>query len=301
MSRKLSGGMQAAKARLQSVHQEIQGLQSGRAPVQYIPVRDITPSPFQARLDFTGLESLAEDIKANGILQPLIGRKVSGDRVELIAGERRWRAAKLAGLGEVPMMVREATDEQARLYGLRENLERQDLNAFEIASTVLSLIGLSLGLRPEEVRARLVRRTAPDPEVEVALLDALTVVGRDLTRQSFVNHYLPLLDLPAHLLDAIKEGASFNAVRLLRRVGAEQQAEWLPKIVSGEWAVRDVEAAIKASRQKVPKSKGESGPLLSESQRIFKLATAKRLNELPAAKQKKLQKLLAEMESLLQA
>ena len=170
--------MQAAKARLQSVHQEIQGLQLGRAPVQYIPVSDILPSPFQARLDFTGLESLAEDIRANGILQPLIGRKVSGDRVELIAGERRWRAAKLVGLGEVPMMIRDATDEQARLYGLRENLERQDLNAFEVAGTVLSLMGLSMGLSPEEVRARLVRRKEADPGVEVALMDALRALCR---------------------------------------------------------------------------------------------------------------------------
>lgn len=300
MSRKLSGGMQAAQQRLKSVHQEIQGLQAGRLPIQYISTRDIVPSPFQARLDFTGLESLASDIQANGVLQPLIGRRISGDQVELIAGERRWRAAKLAGLAEVPMMLREASDEQARLYGLRENLERQDLNAFEIAKVGLDLMSLSLSMKTDELRAKLVRRGEVDTEIETALAEALAVLGREMTRQSFVNHYLPLLELPEILLAAIRDGASYNAVRLLRRATPEQQKDWLPKIKSGEWGVRDVEAALKNAPKAASKNGGEANTFVGEAQRVFRLASAKRLGQLTPAKQKKVQKLLGELEALLQ-
>ncbi|WP_216326073.1 ParB/RepB/Spo0J family partition protein [Deinococcus aestuarii] len=303
--RKLSSGMQAALQRTQAVHQEIQSLQRERAPVQYLHVDELRPSRFQARMDFTGLDSLARDIEQHGVLVPLLARPVEGG-AELMAGERRWRASRLAAAtvperAYVPVMVREATDEEARLFGLRENLEREDLNGYEVASAALELAALGLTTTAQDVRARLTRRSGVEPEVEAALQDALTVLGRDLTRLSFTKHYLPLLDLPDALREAIRRGASYNAVRLLRRATPDQQAEWLPRIESGEWGVRDVEAALQGARAgaTVPPS-GAAPTLAEETRRVFRLASPRRIERLDAGRQKRLQKLLREVEALLQ-
>ncbi|UBV44594.1 ParB/RepB/Spo0J family partition protein (plasmid) [Deinococcus taeanensis] len=294
--RKLTKGMQAALARTQAVHQDIQDLQRARVPVQYLEVGQLRPSPFQARLDFTDLEGLTDDIRTNGILQPLVARSTA-DGYELIAGERRWRAARRAGLSEVPVMLREATDEQARLYSLKENLERQDLNAFEVASVALALTALSLDQTQETVRARLTVRGPVDPEVEQALAEALSVLGKDLTRLSFTKHYLPLLNLPPALKDAIRRGASFNAVRVLRRATPQQQAEWLPRIETGEWGVRDVEAALQGAASSAAPA-GESN-LSSETRRVLRLASPRRIQQLDDRAQKELQRLLQRVETLL--
>lgn len=301
--RKLSKGMQAALERTQNVHQDIQTIQRERAPVQYIHVDQIQPSRFQARMDFTDLDSLAADIGRIGVLTPVLARPV-GDRFELMAGERRWRASRMAATAHperayLPVMVRDASDEDARLFGLRENMERRDLNAYEVASAALDLAALSLGTGSEDVRARLTRRGAADPEIEAALQDALAVLGRDLTRLSFTKHYLPLLDLPEHLREAIRRGASFNAVRLLRRATPEQQAEWLPRIEAGEWGVRDVEAALQEGRPAAP-SAPATPSLADETRRVFRMASVRRIERLDSRRQKRLQRLLREVEELLQ-
>ena len=296
MTRKLSAGMQAALKRTQAVHEDIQSVQRSRPPMQYVALGDLRPSPFQARMDLHDLDSLAQDIAANGVLQPLLARPLP-DGLELIAGERRWRAAGRAGLSEVPVIVRDATDEQARLYGLRENLERQDLNAYEVASVTLTLMGLSLGQSPEQVRSQLTGRGEPSAEVGAALEEALGVLGRELTRLSFAKHYLPLLDLPAELQAAIQRGAPFNAVRLLRRASRDQQTEWLPRVESGEWGVRDVEAALLAGRS--APAPLEQGDLVQETRRVLKLAAPRRVGALDARKQTRLRKLLQEVEQLL--
>lgn len=296
MGRPLSKGMQAALSRTQAIHQDIRELQRERVPVQYVPVAQLRPSPFQARMDFSGLEGLTEDIRQHGVLQPLMARPV-GEGLELIAGERRWRAATAAGLAEVPVMVREASDEQARLYGLRENLERTDLNAYELASAALALAGLSLGQTPEQVRARLTVRV-PDDEVVGALDEALGVLGKDLTRLSFSKHYLPLLDLPELLRAAIRRGVPWSAVRVLSRGTPEQQAQWLPSVEAGEWGVRDVEEALRAPIA-VPKEAG-AATLAEETRRVMKLASARRIKQLDPRGQRRLRKLLQEVEALLQ-
>lgn len=294
--RKLSGGMQAALNRTQAIHQDIQALQRGRVAVQYVQVGRLKGSPFQARMDFSGLEGLTEDIRKHGVLQPLVARPL-GSGFELIAGERRWRAAQAAGLTEVPVMVREATDEQARLYGLRENLERTDLNAYEVASATLELAGLSLGQTPEQVRARLTVRV-PDDEVATALDEALSVLGRSLTRLSFAKHYLPLLDLPEALRAAIRRGVPWGTVRVLSRAAPEQQLEWLPKVETGEWVARDIEEALRLAAP-APK-KPATDTLTEETRRVFKLASPRRIKQMDAAGQQQLRKLLQEVEDLLQ-
>src|SRR5437773_6695342 len=104
------------------------------ATVRLVPLDQVRPCPFQPRKDFNAeaLAELAESIRQQGIIQPLVVRQ-SGNHLELIAGERRWRAAALAGLKEVPVIVREADDRSALELALIENLQRENLNPLEEA------------------------------------------------------------------------------------------------------------------------------------------------------------------------
>src|ERR1700722_3590844 len=105
--------------------------------VNPVPIDQIDPNPFQPRADFDGveLESLAESIRAQGLLQPILIRPhpTAPDRYQIVAGERRFRAAILAGLTEIPSILRETSDSDAAVVALVENLQRQDLNALEEA------------------------------------------------------------------------------------------------------------------------------------------------------------------------
>ncbi|MEK7803505.1 MAG: ParB/RepB/Spo0J family partition protein, partial [Deltaproteobacteria bacterium] len=105
------------------------------------PVEDITPSSVQPRKDFNErhLQELAESIKEKGIIEPPVVRR-TGSGYELISGERRWRAAKLAGLKEIPVIVREATDEESLEIAIIENIQRADLNAIEEAEAYKNLM-----------------------------------------------------------------------------------------------------------------------------------------------------------------
>jgi ParB family chromosome partitioning protein len=119
--------------------------------VQHIPLHEIIPTPMQPRTEFhrEQLHELVESIRERGIIQPLIVRKVDG-KFELIAGERRWRAANEVGLAEAPVIVREATDQEVLELALIENLQRQDLNPIEEA-LAFSRLAREFGLRQEDI------------------------------------------------------------------------------------------------------------------------------------------------------
>ena len=123
----------------------------------------IEPNPLQARKIFTSdrLEELAQSIRANGIIQPLVVRK-AGEKYQLVAGERRWRAAKIAGISIVPIVIREIADERLLEITLIENIQREDLTPIETAaafnrmSTELSLTAEQIGLRTGKDRSTVV-------------------------------------------------------------------------------------------------------------------------------------------------
>ena len=107
-----------------------------------LPVSRVRPGKYQprTRMDAAALEELAASIRVQGLMQPLLVRPVGGEAYELIAGERRWRAAQMAGLTEVPALVREVPDEAALALSLIENIQREDLNAMEEAAGVQRLV-----------------------------------------------------------------------------------------------------------------------------------------------------------------
>jgi len=136
-------------------------------------IDSIDPNPMQPRSVFhqERLQELAQSIRTNGIIQPLVARR-RGERFQLVAGERRWRAAKLAGLSEVPVVVREFADDKLLEVTLIENIQREDLNAIEIAHA-LERLHKDLALTHEEIA----RRTGKDRTTVTNMLRLLRLPG----------------------------------------------------------------------------------------------------------------------------
>lgn len=203
----------------------------------------IQPGHQQPRTTFNQgkLDELAQSILASGIIQPLLLRR-RGGMFELVAGERRWRAAQIAGLRNVPGIVRDIPDEKLLELALIENIQRADLNPVEEANAYKKLIE-SLGLTQEEVAQR---------------------VGRD---RSFVANYLRILKLPSEIRLLLEhEKLSFGHARALLSIdNALLQRRLAQKIVKNNWSVREVERRVRnltASKQPRPLKKSHEDPNL---------------------------------------
>ena len=188
-----------------------------------IHIELIDPSPSQPRTSFdeTRMEQLAQSIRANGIVQPLLVRR-HGMRYQLVAGERRWRAAQRAGLDRVPAVVRDIPDDRLLELALIENIQRQELNAIEEAYAYKRLIEAH-GLTQEVVAQR---------------------VGRD---RSFITNYLRLLRLPVDIQKLLEEEklTTGHARALLGIVDIEIQRRIAHDIIESTLSVRETEKAIK--------------------------------------------------------
>ena len=183
----------------------------------------IRPGEQQPRntFDEAKLQELAQSIRATGIIQPLLVRR-RGGLFELVAGERRWRAAQMAGLTRVPAIVREIPDENLLELALIENIQRQELNAIEEANAYRRLIE-SLGLTQEEVARR---------------------VGRDRT---FITNYLRILKLPNEIQSLLEqEKLTFGHARALLGITDPQlQRRLAQRIHKHNWSVRETEHRIR--------------------------------------------------------
>jgi len=187
-----------------------------------VPIGLIDPNPLQPRRYFQNerLEELAQSIRENGIIQPLVVRK-AGDRYQLVAGERRWRAAKLANVERVPVVVREIADDRLLEVTLIENIQREDLNPIETAHA-FSRLGQELNLDTDTIG----RRTGKN-------------------RTTIIN-FLRLLQLPPDVQQSVTEGKlSASAARCICALPkAELQREVAKKVVDEDWPVRKIERTI---------------------------------------------------------
>ncbi len=192
------------------------------APINSLPVEAIEPNPLQPRsvFDAARLAELSQSIRANGIIQPLIVRKV-GEKFYLVAGERRWRAARLAGLAEVPVVVQDMSDAKVLEVALIENIQREDLNAIEIATAFEKLAG-DLGLSHEEIGQR---------------------TGKE---RSTITNMLRLLRLPGviQIMLAEKRLSMGHAKAILALPDDNLQIEVAEKAVSQGLSVRQVEQMV---------------------------------------------------------
>jgi ParB family transcriptional regulator, chromosome partitioning protein len=209
--------------------------------VAQIPIDQIEPNPFQprAKFDETELAELAISIQTQGIIQPVTVRKMGYDQYQIIAGERRLKASKVAGLTEIPAYIRVANDEQMLEMALVENIHRSDLNPLEIAISFQRLIE-ECKIRQEELSKK---------------------VGKD---RSTVSNYIRLLQLPTQIQLAIRDGAiSMGHARALITIeNEEDQLLILHRIMEKKLSVRQVEDVVRRLSAEQPLKKRSRNAIL---------------------------------------
>lgn len=236
--------------------------------VDKLSIRQLQPGEYQPRQTFDdgALQELADSIQAQGLVQPIIVREIDEDKYEIIAGERRWRASKLAGLEKVPVIIR-TTDAQTTLaMSLIENIQREDLNPIETA----------LGLK------RLIK------EFDLTQQAVAEAVGRS---RSAVSNLLRLLKLPQSIQDALHNGQiSMGHARCVISFPEDLQTDLISKAIENSWSVRQMEEAAQKVLQ-IEESAATSKPdELSEQQKEYINTQQKHLHSLIGSKVKISQK-----------
>lgn len=194
------------------------GGQLRRLPVEWLQRGKYQP---RREMDPTALQELADSIRAQGVLQPLVVRAVGEDRFEIIAGERRWRAAQLAGLDRIPAIVRDISDQVALAVALIENIQRENLNPLEEAMAIGQLV----------------------EEFELTHQQAAETVGRSRTA---VTNLLRLLELNADVKQRILQGElEMGHARALAGLRGGRQSEVAAKVAQRGLSVRETEALVR--------------------------------------------------------
>ena len=197
------------------------------AAISMVPISDIEANPFQPRKEFddTALQELSQSIREQGVITPITVRRMPDGKYQLIAGERRLRASQLAGLTELPAYIRVATDGQMMEMALVENIQRENLNAMEIALSYNALIE-ECQLTHEQLSQR---------------------VGKD---RSTITNYLRLLNLPAETQLALSSGqiSMAHARALINVEDPEQHLAILHEIVNRHLSVHQTEQLVKAAK-----------------------------------------------------
>jgi ParB family chromosome partitioning protein len=195
-----------------------------------LPVEQLQPGKYQPRshMDAERLAELSESIKAQGMIQPIIVRAVGRDRYEIIAGERRWRAAQLASLRDVPVVIRETDDHAALAMALIENIQREDLNPLEEALALQRLID----------------------EFQLTHQQAAEAVGR---ARPAVSNLLRLLELPESIRGMVeRHELEMGHARALLTLPQAQAIELARKAVAEQWSVREIERQVQALQKGTP-------------------------------------------------
>jgi len=224
LGRGLSALLEDSSSVLGTINSELSSNLESIGMMEEIPLQLIETNPYQPRENFEkeALNDLAESIKIQGIIQPITVRKIASRRYQLISGERRLQASKIAGLEKIPAYVRTADEQQMIEMALIENIQRENLNAMEIAFSYKLLMD-ECNLKQEDLGLR---------------------VGKN---RSTVTNYLRLLKLPTAIQIAIRDNKlSMGHARCLVSVDSvERQMELFERCVAEEWSVRRLEDAIR--------------------------------------------------------
>ena len=209
--------------------------------VTQIPLDDLTPGQYQPRTKMhkSTLEELSQSIKEQGILQPLVVRRLASGRFEIVVGERRWRAAQLAGANSVPAIIRDWNNEETAKIALIENLQREDLNALDQAKGLFRL-QREFNLSQEELGAS---------------------VGKS---RSTVTNLLRLLSLSTEVQELLQEGKiEMGHARALLTLNENEQLNCAKRVISESLSVRECEAIVSGlsgTKKKSVKSKTQPDP-----------------------------------------
>ncbi len=224
----LLGGMQAETSDKQAASGT-----GNRDNLQRLPLDLIQRGRYQPRREFDadGLRELADSIAAQGVIQPVVVRAVENERYELIAGERRWRAAQQAGLDEIPVVIKDVTEEAAMAMGLIENIQREDLNPLEEANALSRLL-LEFGLTHQEVAK---------------------AVGKSRTT---VTNLLRLLELNEEVKTLLESGRlEMGHARCLLGLKGEAQTKAANQVAAQGLSVRETERLVRRLQNQEEKPK----------------------------------------------
>ncbi|MBL6750294.1 MAG: ParB/RepB/Spo0J family partition protein [Nevskia sp.] len=213
-----------------------------------LPLEVLAPGRHQPRRNFDAqsLESLADSIRAQGVVQPIVARAAGGGRYEIVAGERRWRAARMAGLKTIPAVVRQIPDRAAMAVALVENIQRADLNPLEEAEALHRLID-ECGLTHEQTAE---------------------AVGRS---RAAVSNLLRLLDLEAEVQALVRDGKlSLGHAKVLLAAQGARQLALARSVVEGQLSVRQTESLLaqQPARTGAPPQRQRSTLELELSERV---------------------------------
>ena len=228
---------------VQNTRQQAENEFTSLGTISHIKTSEVEVNPFQPRTEFdsTALQELADSIRLQGLIQPITVRKVGPSNYQLISGERRLRASKLAGLKEIPAYIRTANDQQMLEMALIENIQRENLNAIEVALSFHRMIE-ECDLKQEELGERVSKN------------------------RSTVTNYLRLLKLPPAIQVSIRDGKiSMGHARALISVeDIDKQLYIHDEIISKGLSVRKVEELVR-DIQKIPNKKGDMQKLKTMS------------------------------------
>ena len=197
-----------------------------------VQIKDIQKNPYQPRKEFSEekIQELAQSIKENGLIQPIIVRKSPVLGYEILAGERRYRASIAAGLSEVPVIVKQLSDQDMMLHSIIENLQRENLNPIEEAKAYQSLI--DKGFTHTEIAEKM---------------------GKS---RPYITNLVRLLGLPKHILTEVESGKLSQAhARLLIQLSSDKQDKLLNRIQTENLSVRQVEQILQKTKKSSKKEK----------------------------------------------
>lgn len=265
---------------LQSIDSDLKTTENSLTPhaveevtgVLRIPVDHIEPNPKQPRRDFDeqSLQELAQSIKLHDIIQPITIAKLHGNKYRLIAGERRWRAAKIAGVKDIPAYIRQANDQDLLELALLENLQREDLNAMEVALSYKRMME-ELNHTQEQVAERMgkdrstvtnyIRLLKLPPDIQVAVRNGELSMGH---ARALVN--VDTIDKQLYIFDEIKAKSlsvrqTENLVRNLYKEGEEQKKDPAISLPPAYKKIEDKLASHFSTKVKVRHSKNGSGQI----------------------------------------
>ncbi|WP_135229983.1 ParB/RepB/Spo0J family partition protein [Deinococcus fonticola] len=261
---------------------------------QTVATTRLKPGQGQPRREFdpAKLEELARSIQEKGILQPLLVRP-AGEGYEIVAGERRWRAAQLAQLAEVPVVIRELTDSEARQIALIENLQREDLNLLDEVDAKLALVSETLQLPADQAKARLMQLLRQsEGEEHLALTQAFGSLGENWS--TFARGKLRVLSWPAPILAAVRTGLPFSLGAVIAGAPEEHQTALL-KLADKGASRTELQAELKRLSAPVKAR-------LSTSAQVGRLLTNhKWLGQLPQKDQNAIESWLGKMPTALKS
>ncbi len=276
-------------------------------PIPSLPIEQIALPSQQPRryFDPEKLERLVQSVREHGILEPLLVRPLPEGNYELVAGERRYRAAQAVGLSEVPVVVKALNEREALQLALIENLQREDLSAFEETEGIVQLLALQLECPVEDVPKVLYRlqneRLSSKSNGNVTInaeAEAVEQVFAGLglmTWQSFIRNRLPLLNLPEDILEALRQGQiAYTKATVLARIEDEQERQsLLQDAIASSLSLSQIRERVKASQP--PPEQGDFAARID--------ATTKRVKKLKVwenpSKRQRLESLLKQLEELI--